>query len=619
MQSASTQGMLRRGPIQSLIFFAVFYLYLWLDVDLRLVYHGGPVIVGFPAFFRDWAFFCQYLSHPGGVLGYVSAFLSQLFCFSWAGALVVTLQAWLISLCAAAFLRAMNAFSLRGVRFVGPVLMLIGYAEYRYHFNVTMMVLGALILAWLYVRIRPESCKAVAVVFLVLHAVAYVMAAGGHLLFVALCGIYELLFRRRWRIALSCLASAAVIPWVVGYLLLGVAPADAIGYSLFAPLEPHVCGQFAGTVAKLSLLYLFLPLSAILLWLRREEAGDASAGSAAAARSWVGYAAPFLIGAVVAGLFRGADAKAELEAGYYAYHRMWPEVLEVADRLREGGRYPNPCVIHLIDRALYHTNRLGRDLFGYPQNPGILLLSDASYPDTYVSWYRCDTLLDLGQVNYAEFHLNHCAEIGGPRPDILKRLAYIHMVKGDIPTARVYLNAVAKTLFDAGWALRYLAMLKSDPALSADRGIQRLRGLVIDKDRAYRPARYEDRVGFHSMERMLVELLEKNSANRMAYEYLMTLYMLNKRLDKFGQHLGRLKEFGCSRMPRLYEEAVLARAMVNQAPLESSPYEVGEEMRARAERFMGALDGFRRDQDPRYFDKYMDSYLYYYFCFDMPP
>jgi len=606
--------MLKRWPVQSLAFFALFCLYLWLEVDLRLVYHGGPMIVGFPPFFKSWEFFGRYLPRPGGILEYGSAFLSQLFCFSWAGALVVTLQAWLVSLCTAAYLKALDAFSLRGSRFIGPLLMLVVYAEYSYHFNVTMMALGAMALACAYVKLRPDAGKASLPFFLALHGIAYVALAGGHLLFVALCAVYETLSRRRWRLALSFLASGAVVPCVVGCWGFRVAPLEAFGYSLFAPLEAHVYGQFAATVVKLSLLYLFLPLAAVVLWLRRGKTDGGSDDPAVSARRLAGAALPFMAGAVVILVFRNAEARAELALGYCAYHRQWPEALEVAGDLEGDGKYPHPCILHTVNRALYHTGRLGRDMFRYPQHPALLLLTDGNIPGIYVSWYRFDTLLDLGQVNYAEYHLDHCAEYFGPRPVILRRLAFIHMAKGNIPTARVYLNALARTLFDAGWARGYLELLKSDPALSTDREIQRLRGMMLEKDRPVLPAAYDDGTGFNAMERMLLDLLERNPGNRMACEYLMALYMLNKRLDRVGGHLDRLRQAGFARMPRLYEEALVARAWVHKDRDEPGPVEVSEEVRAGAGMFMGALNAFRQSRDPGSMEGFRGGYLYYYFC-----
>ena len=83
----------RWGLVRSLLFFIGFYLYLWLDVDLRLIYHGAGEIINFPSFFTGWAFFKEFLSRPGGLVEYAGAFLSQLFYIGWAGALIAPWQA----------------------------------------------------------------------------------------------------------------------------------------------------------------------------------------------------------------------------------------------------------------------------------------------------------------------------------------------------------------------------------------------------------------------------------------------------------------------------------------------------------------------------------------------
>ena len=43
--------------IQSLVFFVFYYLYLWLVVDLRLIYNSTWQHREFPVFYRGWGFF----------------------------------------------------------------------------------------------------------------------------------------------------------------------------------------------------------------------------------------------------------------------------------------------------------------------------------------------------------------------------------------------------------------------------------------------------------------------------------------------------------------------------------------------------------------------------------
>ena len=135
-----------------IIFFALFYLYLLLYVDLRLIYSCGGIVTNFPVFAKDWVFFRDHISHPGGVIEYTSAFLSQLFYISWAGALVVTVQAWSMSACVNYILKALNLSALRILRFVPVVILLITYTQYTYHFYTTMAFLTAVFFLCLYIE-----------------------------------------------------------------------------------------------------------------------------------------------------------------------------------------------------------------------------------------------------------------------------------------------------------------------------------------------------------------------------------------------------------------------------------------------------------------------------------
>ncbi|MHC4337109.1 MAG: DUF6057 family protein [Planctomycetota bacterium] len=159
------------GPAQSFVFFVLFYLYLWLVVDLRLIYHGGGMITNFPVFYRGWTFFRPFLSYPGGPVEYVCAFLSQLLYIGWAGAIVVTAQAWLICLCTGYILKAIGALGLRLLRFVPPVLILITYTQYTYHFVTTTALLTSLLFVCLYIRIAQKSKPFCLVMSCFLHPV----------------------------------------------------------------------------------------------------------------------------------------------------------------------------------------------------------------------------------------------------------------------------------------------------------------------------------------------------------------------------------------------------------------------------------------------------------------
>ena len=167
-------------------------------------------------------------------------------------------------------------------------------------------------------------------------------------------------------------------------------------------------------------------------------------------------------GAVAAVISLDGPQKALLAVHYYACQRMWPEVLQAARHCPD-----NYAVTNAVDRALYHTGRLSRDMFAYPQHPEALMITGEDHSVLY--WAKFDTLIDLGLLNLAEKDLTECMETFGEHPMILQRLATIDLAKGKIEAARIYLERLRQTLFFSTWAQDYLVRLEADPTLPATR------------------------------------------------------------------------------------------------------------------------------------------------------
>ena len=614
------------GPIRSFIFFVLFYLYLWLYVDLRLIYSGGGVITNFPVFFKGWAFFQTFTSYPGGPVEYLSAFLSQFFYIGWAGALVVTVQAWLICLCIDAIIKAMNSPGFRWLRFIPPILMLIIYTRYTYHFVTTMALLVALFFVYLYLRltkVRSQKSESVlcslssVLCFLVLSVILFYIAAGAYLLFAVLCAIYELFFggRRLW--CLLYLLSAAVIPYVEGVLVFGVSIIDAFSDLLPFSWKIIAWKSREELIAIVYVLYLLLPSTALVLgfwrmWRQKARSkkretknsgGTPPCGNqttlSPAFRLIIESFVLFTIAGAILFLSRSSEQKTLLSVHYYACRRMWPQVLGAAQR------YPySSFVINAVNRALYHTGQLGDQIFSYPQHPDALLLTAEDKILAY--WHKFDTQIDLGLMNVAENNLTECMEVYGAHPAILERLALINMVKANYGSARIYLGALSKTLFHADWANNYLAHLQSDPNLSADVQIQHLRSLCLEQDHGSL---------FYAKEKVFTALLEKNRQNRMAFEYLMSWYMLTGQLEKFVQNIHRLDDFNFPVFPRLYEEAMLVYVHSTRKPIDLRGRPLRQQSRQRFEGFNQVLNDYGGNSQAA-FDKlaenYWNSYFFYY-------
>ena len=601
---------------RSLVFFGLLYLYLWLAVEPCLIYSCGTV-TNFPVFYKDWPFFRECTSYPGGLLRYVCALLPQFFYHSWAGALVITAQAWAISACMGWFLRVLGVPGRNVLRFVPALLVLVPYAQYSYHFPMITGALVSLLFGCLYIatasyrwresvgcavpaiasgngglpenqspaipkagsledgapkrdesrlgtpatrrmwasRMRSEVWWAVnplpVAVYLVLSIVSYVVSAAAYLPLAGLCAVYELLYRRRYGLGVVYLAVAAIVPYVVGVLLFHVSVVNA--YTDMLPISWQIRG-WASREKMIEIVYAIylLPIAIALVWgltgrlfslatnpgtgtddaqpqgrespvrlgvggtvksrlaaapshkgktiIKAGGLGDATRrgpnpaiqrGLGAITQPAVLWVAELLLvlaaGGAVAAVSLDRSQKALLAVHYYACQRRWPEVLQAARRCPD-----NYTVINAVDRALYHTGRLNRDMFTRPQHPEALMITGEDHSVLY--WAKFDTLIDLGLMNLAEKDLTECMETFGEHPMILQRLATIDLAKGKIEAARVYLERLRQTLFFSTWAKDRLAGLAADPQ------IQQRRAQSLRKDST---------VFFYAREPMLAALVEQ--------------------------------------------------------------------------------------------------------------
>jgi len=612
-------GKVFSGAAFSLLFFVLYYLYLWLVVDLRLIYHGGGMILNFPVFYLGREFFRQTVSLPGGFVDYISAFLAQFFHIGWAGALIATMQAYALWLCTRSIARVSGPRLFEWVSFVSPILLLILYLRYAYPLGIAMDLLAALSFACLYIkaasRNRPTSIAA----FLLLSIILYAIAGGIYLLFAAICGLHELLLMRRPAIGVILLLSAPIIAFIESTTVFKMSFINVFNDFIQVGYKGEI--SYVTKITTAYLLYLFMPMILVVLWLvskmrfiftgRGTPAGAPSKANKknkqdSEGRLIVWFKTKVLTtlapsAAIVAGIlavcfFHNSWNKTLIAVDYYASNKMWQQVLDVAH-----GQPYSIFINHAVNRALYHTNRLTQDMFVYKQQPDGLMLSKESA--TPMGWWRlADTYIDLGHMNLAEISLNEVMDLYGEQPLFSKRLALVGMVKGDIASARVYLDALSRTLFDAEWAKEQLKKIESDPNLSTDGEIQRLRSMkpVIDRDLA------------SLNENIFLDLLTKNKNNRMAFEYLEAFYLLTDQLDKFVKHLELLNNYDYAGIPRVYEEAILLYNSKTKEKLEISGREINADSRRRFDNFIAATSGGLWTNKYKLRLDYGDSYFYYY-------
>jgi len=611
------------GTVRRLVFFIVFYLYVWLEIEPHLIFHGGGMITNFPCFYFGWSFLEKFLTYPGGAVEYIAAFLSQFLYYSWAGAIVLTVQGWVIFKCSDYFIKRTGARGLGFICYIGLVLVLTIYGQYMYPFAAITGLSVALAFACFYSAggfVEREKKVPEPILFLALSLVVYTAACGAYYLFAVVCAIYEFFFRGRRGLGVLYLLFCAIIPYAIGVLIFNASINNAFGDLRGVWRDIFFPGSAKAVIAMVGIIYVLVPAvcvgvgvwgiffgrAAVRLSEGRKKSGKKGGGGivswyrGSAIVKWtVESTVLFVVGGWVVLFWHNGEAKKFFEVDYYVCHKKWEETLESAPLSSEGH-----FAVHSIDRALYHAGRLGYDILRYPQHPGILLLSIKG--DAAISWKRFDTYIDLGLINRAEHDLIESLTEFGERPILLRRLALVNMVKGRIAAARTFLVALSKTLFHTEWAEGYLERLEEDPNLSGDERVQELRELMLKRDYHFT---------FLDEDEILQDLLENNRENRMAFEYLMVRCLLTGGLERFGENLKRLADFNYQRMPRLYEEAILYMAERGQK-VELQDLEVSEEARRRFSEFQSIYKRYGRNRAMamnELWENYGDSYFFYRF------
>ncbi len=568
-----------------LLFFPFCFTYLWVAVEPNLLYYcRGTILPDVPQFATGWSFLRDCLALPGGLVTYVSGFLSQGYYNAWLGAAIITLTAFYLAkltrrhLAIICFARASTASTLPAVA------LLLVYCRYEEPMPICLAELLGLLLSLVFEKLpmRPGPIHTVA--GCVLATAGFCLGGGAtFLVFAAMAAIHAVAVMlpipnrpldsikiRKQRVLwqLLVLLVAAGIAWVLAEYVFLIPASQA--FMIHTPFSSPVTIGMKGFPKVLTILMYVLPpaLATIALIgrilfgrrgrkpaaiLRKAKGRDRHAPAPRRRLSlailWRAVVTVLPVVLTAAGLYLDRDSRRKpfVLSNYYSRRGQWNEILELSRRLPRGEN--NVYVNHDINRALYHTGRLPYDMFRYPQAiPGLLLTHEQRESDL-TQLKLCDIFLELGHVNMAEKLASELLAIKSHFGPAVEKLAWISIIKGYPETARVYLNALRKDLVLRSTAESILHGL--DAGFSDDQTayIERIRSSLRTEGSGV--------TGREPLDVTLAALLERNPQNKMAFEYLMAGCLLTGQVEKIAAHAHRLNDLGYKEIPTLYQEALL--------------------------------------------------------------
>lgn len=600
--------------------------YLLVTVEPHLVYHAhGSTFSLAPEFAGP------FFHAVGGPAQYAGRFLCQLCAWNWLGALLLAAEAALLLVLTELTLRSLAGREVRFARYLPllPFAALAGHYDQPMELAPTVLLMLACVLLVRRLPARPRAVR-LFVLFLLSGALYSLSAGAANLNPTLLLAVFALLC------SLGDVRAGEPL-WSVAAFA-AVAPAALLGPRLLPPDPAYAWDpwrQFIkGHDALLTLALLFsLPLAAggalaaapfSRAWQRLAARLPRRAAAASAADLlWLGRLAwllqtaslVWLVSFLAGILGPGAAARRELHLDYAAMNRQWADVLATAGELT--GPEITPMVVFDINRALFETGRLADDMFHYPQVSTRMILP-MRVQSTLGYMYRIsDFWLSVGRPNDAEHVACEALAQFGSNPYVLRQLILATLAKGDIPAARLCLRALSGDLVYGSWARSRLALLERDPLAGSDPEVRAVRSIALARDDVAETVSYPtgSTDGKADQERMLLNLLADHPNNRMAFQYLMGIYLLTGRLDDVVKNINRLDDFGVKEIPRAYEEALAIYIVDSGRKPDLHGRVVKPETIARYWRFREALAS-AGGQTPAGFQavapEYGDTYFYYF-------
>lgn len=580
------------------------FLYALLVIKPSRLYFGFGMMTPMPLFGTERTLVEGSAWAPGGTVDALAGFLGQLFYRGWIGALVITALAGILAWLAARLVSAVGARVPRPVLYIPSLLLFMCFGRYENPLGTALGLAAAMTAALLYSALffsRPVYRWGL---FAGLFCLVLIAAGGSAFLFLAVVVGIEVLKRHNPIGAAAACGFAALVPAVYGRLFFDLSAVD-----LYGPHLPfHTRFLMTSGVGLLWALVLFFPL--LVFAALAGKTFQARRNSVHAIENpdgrWFNrraFSVLLVLAVSAAGLAVSRDAGRSLlhEMIYRSFSRDWENVLAQARRLPSGSY--NLYANYQINRALYHLGRLGDEMFAYTQQMDALALIPFE-TERFVMRDAAviDTALDLGALNIAE-HLNlEIMEVVGASSPVLRSLAMVNLAKQQPETARVYLGAMSHDPIFKAEANRWL----NGDIDAADLGrIEALQAMNLEEDTA------NIEVG-----ELLTDLLERNPYNRMAFEYLMALFLMERRLDKLIENLSHLRLLGAEHLPRHYEEAILLHMLETGEGVDLKGWEISQESIDGYQEFTRLMSSGGTEAAPaasrEIRDKFGRSYFFYY-------
>lgn len=597
MASEHHRGLIIIRFISTSLFFLFFLGYTWKILKPILFYQRQE-----PVYLNDSRFFQTFLSYPGGLVEYTSNFLSQLYLYPFAGALLLT------ALLGAAFFltaRYLNNFN-TGMPLIPIFFLAVMHNHYKHPIAVGLGILLALGFAVLFQRIpKNNPVFRISFLFLVFPGVYY-LAAGFVLFFGLLCLLDTI---PNNKIELSGFAGSSIViillslglPYLAYLFIFQISLNDAFFYLLPVSNRYPFFSPY--------LFFMTYPLLWGLGSLQWDKILQLRGHMNRDLRQTV---FPVLVGAGGVFLWFSFDSQyfAFLSIDYYASQADWEEVLRVAGQKSTNRRIAP--VSFLINQALCQKGVLLEEMFRYPQSnglDGLVLLGDVGLSGCMPS---SDFYFRMGHLNEARHWGHEALSITGETPRILERLFLVNLLLEDYMAANKFLSVLKKYPFRKNRIGLYARWMANPETIELTPELVRIKSFAPPED--FIINRFQPIADIQRM-------MNGSPENRMAVDYYMAWYLIKARIGMVLKNISKFREAGYTHLPRHVEEAFVYYMMrTGQKDLDLHGYQIRKQTLQRFSHFSRLLAENRSTQRAAMralYPQHGDTF-WYYVMFHLP-
>lgn len=596
MQNKPTTKFLSKNTfsaISAIFLFSVF-LYIFFIIQPELIFHHVQ-----PPFILSPEFYKSFLKLPGGLAELVADLILQSFYSNILGSFVFLGIAFSIGWLTFILINSLHESELNRIWALIPFLFTIILAN-NYNFPFSVVVSIAFLLLILAIQTKMGKGITSNILLFTLVAIAvYWFAGSGYLLFYSAISIFVSPLKKWDKFAyfLYVILFAFLFPLLVTNYLVAV-PFKQQYFYLF-PHRPWFMSykpSFTFVIYLLSFIVI-LAFSNFVSILRKRKNKVETKTELNVFKTSLAFLLVFAITFLSHFSTFNTDVKKIIEADFYCYTNNPEKTAKAATSLRAYNFSANLN----YNLVMSKTGKLTDKFFSFIQIKG----TESLHPDidfaTELSFIASDFYYDLGFISEARHWAYESLVFYPYSIRAMQNLVKIHLVTGEYKAAERTLNTLKKGLIGQKFVRQFLPYI-SDTNLIAS-------NYELLEKRSFIPAENElNRL----IEGRFKELLNANSSNKKAFEYLMLFYLLDVQPEKFIDLYKNADKY-FDKMPDVYEEALLTFKNRTQQSLPPD-IKISSESQKRFDSFMQELKKYKgktRLARNNLYAEYGKTYMYF--------